>query len=184
MGVKKNVSISSWLPHEEVKRYRSGKVKIHAVWEIGLKEFYENGQMMLFSRVFEVTSRGRRKRYVPVGSSVVEWHENGAVKAQYSVSDTCEPQLCGEYKEFYENGQLKRHCFYDDGDSGYPILDGEFVEFDKDGTLLDHCFYEEYSRTPISAEERTLRNLENDGVKLLPKSSLEGAEWMVANNPN
>ena len=42
----------------------------------------------------------------------------------------------GEYKMWYDNGQLYRHCFYKNGE-----LDGEYKEWYKNNKLWEHCFF-------------------------------------------
>jgi antitoxin component YwqK of YwqJK toxin-antitoxin module len=45
-------------------------------------------------------------------------------------------QKQGEYKWWYENGQLRLHCFYVDGKRH-----GEFKRWHENGQLWMHCFY-------------------------------------------
>ncbi len=44
----------------------------------------------------------------------------------------------GEYKEWYKNGQLTRHCFYKNDE-----LDGEYKRWHENGQLWVHCFYKQ-----------------------------------------
>jgi hypothetical protein len=44
----------------------------------------------------------------------------------------------GEYKEYYENGNLKIHCFYKD-----DKLEGEYREYFENKNLHLHCFYKD-----------------------------------------
>jgi len=44
----------------------------------------------------------------------------------------------GEYKEWYDNGLLYKHCFYKDGEE-----EGEFKQWYENGLLLKHCFYKD-----------------------------------------
>ena len=44
----------------------------------------------------------------------------------------------GEYKDWYSNGQLYKHCFYKDGK-----LHGEYKWWYSDGQLDTHCFYKD-----------------------------------------
>jgi len=42
----------------------------------------------------------------------------------------------GEWKRWYENGQLNIDCFYTDG-----VLDGEFKSWDENGKLVKHLLW-------------------------------------------
>ena len=46
-------------------------------------------------------------------------------------------QIHGEYKRWYENGQLLRHCFYDHG-----LYHGEYRSWYENGQTWEHCFYD------------------------------------------
>ena len=41
-----------------------------------------------------------------------------------------------EHKEYFENGQLWKHCFYLNGK-----LHGEYKAYYQNGQLWEHCFY-------------------------------------------
>lgn len=42
----------------------------------------------------------------------------------------------GEYKEWYDNGQMSRHCFYVNGK-----LHGEYKSWHNNGHMFEHCIY-------------------------------------------
>lgn len=44
----------------------------------------------------------------------------------------------GEYKQWWDNGQIAAHAFLKDGQ-----YDGEFKVWDRDGKLLIHCWYKD-----------------------------------------
>ena len=41
----------------------------------------------------------------------------------------------GEHKEWYNNGQLRKHCYYKDG-----ILDGEYKDWWDNGQMWEHYY--------------------------------------------
>jgi antitoxin component YwqK of YwqJK toxin-antitoxin module len=47
----------------------------------------------------------------------------------------------GEYKEWYDNGQLATHCYYVDGK-----LHGEYKEWYSNGQTWVHCYYADGNR--------------------------------------
>ena len=46
----------------------------------------------------------------------------------------------GEYKEWWANGQLDIHCFYNDKGN----LEGEYREWDEYGQLIKYKLYKKY----------------------------------------
>jgi hypothetical protein len=70
----------------------------------------------------------------------------------------------GEYKSWYNNGQLWENCFYVD----YK-LHGECKWWDKDGTLRYHAFlvngklYRDLLKEPVTDEDKFMITLETGG---------------------
>jgi antitoxin component YwqK of YwqJK toxin-antitoxin module len=70
----------------------------------------------------------------------------------------------GEYKRWYGNGQMTRHCFYVD-----DKRHGEAKRWNDDGTLIFHKFYvngkfyRDISENPITDEDKFLISLETGG---------------------
>jgi len=62
-----------------------------------------------------------------------EWYSNGEL-AIHCFYENGERE--GEYKEWYENGQLDTHCFYKD-----DLREGEYKSWYYNGELWEHCFY-------------------------------------------
>src|SRR4051812_4733635 len=68
----------------------------------------------------------------------------------------------GEYKEYHDNGQLIRHCYYKDGnldgeykswyDNGYykdDKLEGEYKRWHDNGRLYIHTYYIDGTKYPF-----------------------------------
>jgi antitoxin component YwqK of YwqJK toxin-antitoxin module len=70
-----------------------------------------------------------------------EWHNDGGQRGQqlYKLCFYKDDQLEGEYKRWYENGQLRGLCFYKDG-----RIEGESKEWYKTGQLWEHCFFKDW----------------------------------------
>ena len=70
-------------------------------------------------------------------------------------------QYHGEYKWWYENGQLSEHCFCVN-----DLLHGEFKWWDRNGQLDDHRFYvngeevRDLIKEPVTDEDKFLMALE------------------------
>jgi antitoxin component YwqK of YwqJK toxin-antitoxin module len=63
-----------------------------------------------------------------------QWYNNGQLVIHCFYKNN---ELEGEYKIWYENGQLFKHCFYRDSK-----LEGEYKEWDNNGKLIEHSYYE------------------------------------------
>jgi antitoxin component YwqK of YwqJK toxin-antitoxin module len=70
----------------------------------------------------------------------------------------------GEYKSWYTNGNICRHCFYVDG-----LWHGECKSLNTDGTLISHCFYvddelyRDILENPVTDEDKFMITLETGG---------------------
>ena len=64
-----------------------------------------------------------------------EWYDNGQLMTHRFYND--EGKRKGEYKVWYPNGQLDIHCFFNDE----GVKEGEYKEWDWDGQLEKHQLY-------------------------------------------
>jgi len=78
------------------------------------------------------------------------WYENGQLCEHSFYVDG---DLHGEFKSWHENGQLSEHDFYENGD-----LHGEIKRWRENGELIEHMFFEH--GTDIT--EKALQYLDND----------------------
>ena len=53
-------------------------------------------------------------------------------------------ELTGEFKWYYDNGQLRKHCFYKNGK-----VEGEYKLYYENGQLWEHCFYKDGNITEV-----------------------------------
>jgi len=58
------------------------------------------------------------------------------IKTKYSEYYEIDGKFDGEYKRWYENGQLEEHCYYKNGK-----LDGEYTSWHQNGRPLQHSHY-------------------------------------------
>ena len=68
-------------------------------------------------------------------TEVKEFWSNGQIYEHYFLDENGKRH--GEYKGWWENGTLWRHCYYEHGK-----LYGEYKCWFSDGTLYEHCHYE------------------------------------------
>jgi antitoxin component YwqK of YwqJK toxin-antitoxin module len=98
------------------------------------------------------------------------WYSNGQLGRHCFYVDD---KLHGEYKRWYDNGQLLVHCFYVDDNRH-----GEFKRWYSDGQLSKHCFYVDGNKVidflddpeeyPTSDEDKTYFVLKYGWTKWLP----------------
>lgn len=63
------------------------------------------------------------------------WYNSGQLYEHYFYKDG---RLDGEYKRWHKNRQLNKHCFFK-----YGKLDGEFKRWYDSGRLFKHCFFKD-----------------------------------------
>jgi len=71
----------------------------------------------------------------------------------------------GEYKSWFLNKKMQKHCFYKDGK-----LHGEFKRWNEDGLLKTHCYYlygEKFEIALLNREELLMFVLKHDFKFLL-----------------
>jgi antitoxin component YwqK of YwqJK toxin-antitoxin module len=100
------------------------------------------------------------------------WYENGQLRVHCFFVDD---KVHGEYKWWYSDGQLREHCYIVDGKQH-----GEYKEWHSDGQLSRHCFYvddkvvidfmKEPDEYPTSDEDKTYLVLKYGWFKWLPNN--------------
>ncbi len=90
-----------------------------------LTEYFDNGQL---KKIAEINENG------DLHGTVTEYHENGTVKSIGNWVDGIED---GEFKTFYNNGQLQAHYFMKDG-----LLSDCADHFTNEGNLLEKKCYQ------------------------------------------
>jgi antitoxin component YwqK of YwqJK toxin-antitoxin module len=71
--------------------------------------------------------------HFPTNGEYKNWYDNGQLLKHCFYKNG---KLDGEYKIWYDNEQLSRHCFYKNGK-----IDGEFKEWHSNGKLSTYYFY-------------------------------------------
>lgn len=68
---------------------------------------------------------------------VEQYYENGKLHSTYNVDGELSDSIVGEYKEYYQSGQLKIICNYSEDN----WLNGEFKEYYENGKIKQICNY-------------------------------------------
>ncbi len=93
----------------------------------------------IYEKVDKVNEKGNREEYITrygkKEGEYKEWWNSGQLYCQCYFK---EDKLEGEAKEWCENGQLWRLCYYKEGKE-----EGEYKEWYENGQLWRQCYYKE-----------------------------------------